>query len=197
MFGWGFTVQWFLSFDREMFGEVVVNGSSRFSYEDSRMSTRVLSGTYLESRVDAGDRGSGILGDTQGMIAIGTLSGLVDRFGAQGNVGIAFVSQVDPYKETFNALSSQTVKTLWFQQATATPISLGIDDLLTIPFKAWLVQDAEQQSFLLKKHHHYGNVHAIHRDMVGYNHCRAFLSGKQVSYECFFVEHGRMWSRRV
>ncbi|KAK9169247.1 hypothetical protein Syun_001387 [Stephania yunnanensis] len=32
----GSSVQWFLSFDREMFGEVVVNGSSRFSYEDSR-----------------------------------------------------------------------------------------------------------------------------------------------------------------
>ncbi|KAK9166711.1 hypothetical protein Scep_001902 [Stephania cephalantha] len=36
------SVQWFLSFDREMFGEVVVNGSSRFSYDNSRMSTRVL-----------------------------------------------------------------------------------------------------------------------------------------------------------
>ncbi|KAL8493875.1 hypothetical protein ACS0TY_024877 [Phlomoides rotata] len=36
------------------------------------------------------------------------------------------------------------VKTLGFQQATATSISLGIDDLLTIPSKRWLVQDAEQ-----------------------------------------------------
>ncbi|KAK9168768.1 hypothetical protein Syun_000908 [Stephania yunnanensis] len=42
MLGRGFTVQWFLSFDRDMFGEVVGNGSSRFSYDDSRMSTRVL-----------------------------------------------------------------------------------------------------------------------------------------------------------
>uniref|UniRef100_A0A6N2KZX4 DNA-directed RNA polymerase n=1 Tax=Salix viminalis TaxID=40686 RepID=A0A6N2KZX4_SALVM len=49
------------------------------------------------------------------------------------------------------------VKTLGFQQATATSISLGIDDLLTIPSKGWLVQDAEQQSFILEKHHHYGN----------------------------------------
>ncbi|XP_047258853.1 DNA-directed RNA polymerase subunit beta''-like, partial [Capsicum annuum] len=55
------------------------------------------------------------------------------------------------------------VKTLGFQQATATSISLGIDDLLTIPFKGWLVQDAEQQSLILKKHHHYGNVHAVEK----------------------------------
>ncbi|PHT94110.1 DNA-directed RNA polymerase subunit beta' [Capsicum annuum] len=58
------------------------------------------------------------------------------------------------------------VKTLGFQQATATSISLGIDDLLTIPSKGWLVQDAEQQSLILKKHHHYGNVHAVHQ-LVG------------------------------
>nr|YP_010488390.1 RNA polymerase beta'' subunit [Anaxagorea javanica]QNS22658.1 RNA polymerase beta'' subunit [Anaxagorea javanica] len=55
------------------------------------------------------------------------------------------------------------VKTLGFQQATATSISLGIDDLLTIPSKGWIVQDAEQQSFLLEKHHHYGNVHAVEK----------------------------------
>nr|YP_010395580.1 RNA polymerase beta'' subunit [Thamnosma texana]UQJ73108.1 RNA polymerase beta'' subunit [Thamnosma texana] len=55
------------------------------------------------------------------------------------------------------------VKTLGFQQATATSISLGIDDLLTIPSKRWLVEDAEQQSFILEKHHHYGNVHAIEK----------------------------------
>ncbi|PHT40427.1 ATP synthase subunit alpha, chloroplastic [Capsicum baccatum] len=50
-----------------------------------------------------------------------------------------------------------------FQQATATSISLGIDDLLTIPSKGWLVQDAEQQSLILEKHHHYGNVHAVEK----------------------------------
>ncbi|THG09917.1 hypothetical protein TEA_023574 [Camellia sinensis var. sinensis] len=55
------------------------------------------------------------------------------------------------------------VKTLGFQQATATSISLGIDDLLTIPSKGWLVQDAEQQSLILEKHHHYGNVHAVEK----------------------------------
>nr|YP_010513729.1 RNA polymerase beta'' subunit [Tephrosia onobrychoides]UXL85300.1 RNA polymerase beta'' subunit [Tephrosia onobrychoides] len=55
------------------------------------------------------------------------------------------------------------VKTLGFHQATYTSISLGIDDLLTIPSKGWLVQDAEQQSLLLEKHHHYGNVHAVEK----------------------------------
>ncbi|KAL5065684.1 hypothetical protein RYX36_027421 [Vicia faba] len=55
------------------------------------------------------------------------------------------------------------VKTLGFHQATATSISLGIDDLLTIPSKRWLVQDAEQQSSILEKHNHYGNVHAVEK----------------------------------
>ncbi|KAK3019579.1 hypothetical protein RJ639_003646 [Escallonia herrerae] len=27
----------------------------------------------------------------------------------------------------------------------------------------WLVQDAEQQSLILEKHHHYGNVHAVEK----------------------------------
>ncbi|KAL5067395.1 hypothetical protein RYX36_018282 [Vicia faba] len=39
----------------------------------------------------------------------------------------------------------------------------GIDDLLTIPSKGWLVQDAEQQSSILEKHNHYGNVHAVEK----------------------------------
>uniref|UniRef100_A0A1Y3BTJ4 DNA-directed RNA polymerase n=1 Tax=Helianthus annuus TaxID=4232 RepID=A0A1Y3BTJ4_HELAN len=42
------------------------------------------------------------------------------------------------------------VKTLGFRQATAASISLGIDDLLQIPSKRWLVQDAEQQVFFWK-----------------------------------------------
>nr|WSP01038.1 RNA polymerase beta'' subunit [Dioscorea bulbifera] len=54
-------------------------------------------------------------------------------------------------------------KILGFQQATATSISLGIDDLLTIPSKEWLVQDAEQQRFILEKHYHYANVHAVEK----------------------------------
>nr|YP_010167202.1 RNA polymerase beta'' subunit [Nymphaea rubra]QRW37185.1 RNA polymerase beta'' subunit [Nymphaea rubra] len=74
------------------------------------------------------------------------ISRLIDHF------GIAYTSHI-----------LDQVKTLGFQQATATSISLGIDDLLTTPSKRWLVQDAEQQSFILEKHHHYGNVHAVEK----------------------------------
>nr|AKF43113.1 RNA polymerase beta'' subunit [Erodium foetidum] len=74
------------------------------------------------------------------------ISRLIDHF------GMAYTSHI-----------LDQVKTLGFQQATATSISLGIDDLLTIPSKGWLVQDAEQQSFLLEKHYHYGNVHAVEK----------------------------------
>ena len=42
-------------------------------------------------------------------------------------------------------------------------MSLGIDDLLPIPSKGWLVQDAEQQSLILEKHHHYRNVHVVEK----------------------------------
>nr|YP_010229595.1 RNA polymerase beta'' subunit [Zephyranthes phycelloides]QQX44936.1 RNA polymerase beta'' subunit [Zephyranthes phycelloides] len=74
------------------------------------------------------------------------ISRLIDHF------GMAYTSHI-----------LDQVKALGFQQATATSISLGIDDLLTIPSKGWLVQDAEQQSFILEKHHHYGNVHAVEK----------------------------------
>nr|YP_009250200.1 RNA polymerase beta'' subunit [Geranium maderense]AKF43119.1 RNA polymerase beta'' subunit [Geranium maderense]AMY96028.1 RNA polymerase beta'' subunit [Geranium maderense] len=74
------------------------------------------------------------------------ISRLIDHF------GMAYTSHI-----------LDQVKTLGFQQATATSISLGIDDLLTIPSKGWLVQDAEQQSFLSEKHYHYGNVHAVEK----------------------------------
>nr|YP_010165618.1 RNA polymerase beta'' subunit [Dracocephalum moldavica]QRN74189.1 RNA polymerase beta'' subunit [Dracocephalum moldavica] len=74
------------------------------------------------------------------------ISRLIDHF------GMAYTSHI-----------LDQVKALGFQQATATSISLGIDDLLTIPSKRWLVQDAEQQSFLLEKHHHCGNVHAVEK----------------------------------
>nr|DBA09780.1 TPA_asm: RNA polymerase beta'' subunit [Corydalis intermedia] len=70
---------------------------------------------------------------------------------------------IDHFGMAYTAHILDQVKTLGFQQATATSISLGIDDLLTIPSKGWLVQDAEQQSFLLEKHHHYGNVHAVEK----------------------------------
>nr|YP_010623453.1 RNA polymerase beta'' subunit [Sphaerocoryne affinis]WBF97511.1 RNA polymerase beta'' subunit [Sphaerocoryne affinis] len=74
------------------------------------------------------------------------ISRLIDHF------GMAYTSHI-----------LDQVKTLGFQQATATSISLGIDDLLPIPSKGWIVQDAEQQSFILEKHHHYGNVHAVEK----------------------------------
>nr|YP_010873570.1 RNA polymerase beta'' subunit [Justicia latiflora]WGV34876.1 RNA polymerase beta'' subunit [Justicia latiflora] len=74
------------------------------------------------------------------------ISRLIDHF------GMAYTSHI-----------LDQVKTLGFQQATVTSISLGIDDLLTIPSKRWLVQDAEQQSLVLEKHHHYGNVHAVEK----------------------------------
>nr|ATG24875.1 RNA polymerase beta'' subunit [Lobelia heterophylla subsp. heterophylla] len=70
---------------------------------------------------------------------------------------------IDHFGMTYTSYVLDQVKTLGFQQATATSISLGIDDLLTIPSKRWLVQDAEQQSFLLGKHYHYGNVHAVEK----------------------------------
>nr|YP_010718980.1 RNA polymerase beta'' subunit [Beccarinda tonkinensis]WDR39398.1 RNA polymerase beta'' subunit [Beccarinda tonkinensis] len=74
------------------------------------------------------------------------ISRLIDHF------GMAYTSHI-----------LDQVKTLGFKQATATSISLGIDDLLTIPSKRWLVQDAEQQSLILEKHHYYGNVHAVEK----------------------------------
>ncbi|KAD4981684.1 hypothetical protein E3N88_18355 [Mikania micrantha] len=40
------------------------------------------------------------------------------------------------------------------------PISAPTQDMLS---GLWLVQDAEQQSFILEKHHHYGNVHAVEK----------------------------------
>ncbi|CAN1857646.1 DNA-directed RNA polymerase subunit beta'' [Linum perenne] len=74
------------------------------------------------------------------------ISRLIDHF------GMAYTSHI-----------LDQVKIMGFQQATATSISLGIDDLLTIPSKGWLVHDAEQQSLVLEKHHHYGNVHAVEK----------------------------------
>nr|WOC91389.1 RNA polymerase beta'' subunit [Utricularia graminifolia] len=74
------------------------------------------------------------------------ISRLIDHF------GMAYTSHI-----------LDQVKTLGFQQATATSISLGIDDLLTIPSKRWLVQDAEEQNLLLEKHHDCGNVHAVEK----------------------------------
>ena len=74
------------------------------------------------------------------------ISRLIDHF------GMAYTSHI-----------LDQVKTLGFRQATATSISLGIDDLLTIPSKGWLVRDAEHQNLILEKQHHYGNVHAVEK----------------------------------
>ncbi|KAK7262899.1 hypothetical protein RJT34_30480 [Clitoria ternatea] len=74
------------------------------------------------------------------------ISRLIDHF------GMAYTSHI-----------LDQVKTLGFRQATATSISLGIDDLSTIPSKGWLIQDAEQQSLILEKHHQCKNVHAVEK----------------------------------
>ena len=39
---------------------------------------------------------------------------------------------------------SDQVKVWGFQQATEASVSLGIDDLLAVPSRGWLVQDAEK-----------------------------------------------------
>ena len=39
---------------------------------------------------------------------------------------------------------SDQVKILGFQQAKKASVSLGIDDLLAVPSRGWLVQDAEK-----------------------------------------------------
>nr|ATL61740.1 RNA polymerase beta'' subunit [Gaertnera phyllostachya] len=70
---------------------------------------------------------------------------------------------IDHFGMSYTSHILDQVKTLGFQQATATSISLGIDDLLTIPSKGFLVQDAEQQSLIFEKHHHSGNVHAVEK----------------------------------
>ncbi|KAK6769636.1 hypothetical protein RDI58_033121 [Solanum bulbocastanum] len=77
----------------------------------------------------------------------------------------------------------------------------GIDDLLTIPSKGWLVQDAEQQSLILEKHHHYGNVHAVEKlrqsiEICSYNvflgSSRKCISGTSISrYERINVGSSR------
>nr|YP_009757921.1 RNA polymerase beta'' subunit [Cyclopogon longibracteatus]QIM61330.1 RNA polymerase beta'' subunit [Cyclopogon longibracteatus] len=59
------------------------------------------------------------------------ISRLIDHF------GMAYTSHI-----------LDQVKTLGFQRATTTSISLGIDDLFTRSSKGWLVQDAEQQSLI-------------------------------------------------
>nr|YP_010579940.1 RNA polymerase beta'' subunit [Hypericum monogynum]QVL22972.1 RNA polymerase beta'' subunit [Hypericum monogynum]UZS76732.1 RNA polymerase beta'' subunit [Hypericum monogynum] len=70
---------------------------------------------------------------------------------------------IDHFGMAYTANILDQVKTVGFQQATATSISLGIDDLLTLPSKGWLVQDIEQQNFIFENYYRYGNVHAIEK----------------------------------
>nr|UTS56975.1 RNA polymerase beta'' subunit [Schizaea tenella] len=55
------------------------------------------------------------------------------------------------------------IKILGFQQATEASVSLGIDDLSTVPSKGWLVQDAERQGYISDQYHLYGSLHAIEK----------------------------------
>nr|YP_009424113.1 RNA polymerase b''-subunit [Schizaea pectinata]APT66054.1 RNA polymerase b''-subunit [Schizaea pectinata] len=55
------------------------------------------------------------------------------------------------------------VKILGFQQATKASVSLGIDDLSTVPSKGWLVQDAERQGYIPDQYHLYGSLHAVEK----------------------------------
>nr|YP_010310924.1 RNA polymerase beta'' subunit [Bolbitis laxireticulata]UNA61856.1 RNA polymerase beta'' subunit [Bolbitis laxireticulata] len=58
---------------------------------------------------------------------------------------------------------SDQVKILGFQQATEASVSLGIDDLLAVPSRGWLVQDAEKKSHVSERHYHYGSLHAVEK----------------------------------
>nr|YP_010473756.1 RNA polymerase beta'' subunit [Corydalis pseudoimpatiens]UVH67969.1 RNA polymerase beta'' subunit [Corydalis pseudoimpatiens] len=70
---------------------------------------------------------------------------------------------IDHFGMAYTSHILDQVKTLGFQTATATSISLGIDDLLTIPSKGWLVQDVEQQSLMVEKQHQSGSIHAVEK----------------------------------
>nr|YP_010390306.1 RNA polymerase beta'' subunit [Torreya taxifolia]QGU93598.1 RNA polymerase subunit beta'' [Torreya taxifolia]UPV69978.1 RNA polymerase beta'' subunit [Torreya taxifolia] len=70
---------------------------------------------------------------------------------------------VNQFGMTYTSHILDQLKTSGFQQATDAAISLGIDDLLTTPSKAWLIQDAQRQGFASEKHHDYGNVHAVEK----------------------------------
>nr|QKV46810.1 RNA polymerase beta'' subunit [Oceaniopteris gibba] len=66
--------------------------------------------------------------------------------------GIAFTTNI-----------SDQVKILGFQQATKASVSLGIDDLLAVPSRGWLVQDAEKQGYVSEQHYRYGSLHAVEK----------------------------------
>nr|QRK25940.1 RNA polymerase beta'' subunit [Pteridium aquilinum subsp. japonicum] len=55
------------------------------------------------------------------------------------------------------------VKILGFQQATKASVSSGIDDLLAVPSRGWLVQDAEKYGYVSEQHYHFGSLHAVEK----------------------------------
>nr|YP_009920757.1 RNA polymerase beta'' subunit [Woodwardia japonica]QMS48606.1 RNA polymerase beta'' subunit [Woodwardia japonica] len=55
------------------------------------------------------------------------------------------------------------VKILGFQQATKASVSLGIDDLLAVPSRGWLIQDAEKQGYVSEQHYRHGSLHAVEK----------------------------------
>nr|YP_009690646.1 RNA polymerase beta'' subunit [Lomariopsis japurensis]QEG57426.1 RNA polymerase beta'' subunit [Lomariopsis japurensis] len=55
------------------------------------------------------------------------------------------------------------IKILGFQQATKASVSLGIDDLLAVPSRGWLVQDAEKQGYVSEQHYRRGSLHAAEK----------------------------------
>nr|YP_009549522.1 RNA polymerase beta'' subunit [Histiopteris incisa]AYW16681.1 RNA polymerase beta'' subunit [Histiopteris incisa] len=55
------------------------------------------------------------------------------------------------------------VKVLGFQQATKASVSSGIDDLLAVPSRGWLVQDAEKQGYVSEQHYRFGSLHAVEK----------------------------------
>nr|YP_009548395.1 RNA polymerase beta'' subunit [Pityrogramma trifoliata]AYW15216.1 RNA polymerase beta'' subunit [Pityrogramma trifoliata] len=55
------------------------------------------------------------------------------------------------------------VKILGFQQATKASVSLGIDDLLAVPTRGWLVRDAEKQGYVSEQHYRCGSLHAVEK----------------------------------
>nr|YP_009548829.1 RNA polymerase beta'' subunit [Ceratopteris cornuta]AYW15804.1 RNA polymerase beta'' subunit [Pteris vittata] len=58
---------------------------------------------------------------------------------------------------------SDQVKVLGFQQATKASVSPGIDDLLAVPTRGWLVRDAEKQGYVSEQHYRCGSLHAVEK----------------------------------
>jgi DNA-directed RNA polymerase subunit beta' len=54
-------------------------------------------------------------------------------------------------------------KNIGFDNATKSGISLGVDDLLTVPSKSWLIQDAEKQALISDIYNISGSIHAVEK----------------------------------